>query len=59
MKAIKRNTGARGLRSIVEALLMEVMYELPSEGGSRKIVITKDTVNQGIPPAAEDLKKSA
>jgi ATP-dependent Clp protease ATP-binding subunit ClpX len=59
MKAIKRNTGARGLRSIVEALLMEVMYELPSEGGSRKIVITKDTVNLGIAPAAEDLKKSA
>ena len=43
-KAIDRNTGARGLRSIVESVMMETMYEIPSRSDIKKCVITKDTI---------------
>lgn len=42
--AIKQKTGARGLRSIVEKLLMDLMYEAPSIKGEKKLVVTKDIV---------------
>lgn len=42
--AIKRNTGARGLRSIIESTLMETMYEVPSRDDIRKVVVTKKVV---------------
>ena len=58
-KALSRNTGARGLRSIVESLLMDIMYDLPGTADKRRIVVTKETVNEGIPPSIEELKKSA
>ena len=38
--AIERNTGARGLRAIIEGILMKPMYELPSEEGVTKVIIT-------------------
>ncbi|HHW07052.1 MAG TPA: ATP-dependent Clp protease ATP-binding subunit ClpX [Clostridia bacterium] len=43
-EAIKRETGARGLRSIIEDIMMNVMYELPSRKDVTKCVITKDVV---------------
>ncbi|RKQ37930.1 ATP-dependent protease ATP-binding subunit ClpX [Oceanobacillus halophilus] len=43
-KAIERKTGARGLRSIIEALMLDVMFELPSRDDIDKCVITKETV---------------
>jgi ATP-dependent Clp protease ATP-binding subunit ClpX len=43
-EALKRNTGARGLRSIIEETMLEVMYETPSRPDVTKVVITKDTV---------------
>ena len=43
-KAIKRKTGARGLRSIVEDLLLETMFEIPSDKDIKKVIIPKDTV---------------
>ncbi|TXL62562.1 ATP-dependent protease ATP-binding subunit ClpX [Cerasibacillus terrae] len=43
-KAIERKTGARGLRSIIEEIMLDVMYELPSREDIEKCVITKDTV---------------
>ncbi|QHS22930.1 ATP-dependent protease ATP-binding subunit ClpX [Virgibacillus sp. MSP4-1] len=43
-KAIERKTGARGLRSIIEGIMMDVMYELPSRDDVDKCIITKDTV---------------
>ncbi len=49
-EAIKRNTGARGLRSIIETALLNVMYELPSRLDVEKCVITKDTIIKGVPP---------
>lgn len=45
-EAIKRKTGARALRSIVEELMLEVMYEIPSRDDIRTITITKDMVEK-------------
>lgn len=42
--AIKRKTGARGLRAIVEKMLMDIMFEIPSVPGKKKLVITKEMV---------------
>ena len=43
-KAIQRKTGARGLRSIIEEVMMDVMFEIPSMSGIQKVVITEDAV---------------
>ncbi len=43
-KALERKTGARGLRSIVENALMEIMYEIPSDEAVKKVVITKECI---------------
>ncbi len=43
-EAIKRNTGARGLRAIFEDIMLEVMYDIPSRGDVTKCVITKDVI---------------
>ena len=43
--AIERNTGARGLRSILEGLMMKPMFELPSEDDVKKAIVTKDFIN--------------
>ena len=43
-KAIERNTGARGLRSIVENTMMECMYEVPSREDVKKVIVTKEAV---------------
>ena len=42
--AIKQNTGARGLRSIMEGFMMGLMYSIPSRNDIQKIIITKETV---------------
>lgn len=44
-KAIERNTGARGLKTIVEDLLIDVMYDIPSEKNVEKVIVTKESVN--------------
>lgn len=50
-KAIERNTGARGLRSIVENIMMDTMYEVPSEENVEKVVVTKEAViNDDVQP---------
>ncbi|HOZ70970.1 MAG TPA: ATP-dependent Clp protease ATP-binding subunit ClpX [Spirochaetales bacterium] len=58
-QAIARKTGARGLRSIVENLLIDVMYDLPSGSENRRVIVTRDTVVLKSPPVIEGLKKSA
>jgi len=58
-RAIARNTGARGLRSIVETLMMDVMYDIPSMDGAKRVVVTRDTVEGHCSPAVELLQKSA
>lgn len=49
-KAFERKTGARGLRSIMESVMMDVMYEIPSDDTIGKCVITKDSVEGGSEP---------
>src|ERR1700757_1897271 len=49
-KALERETGARGLRSIIEEVLLEVQFELPSRRDVRKCVVTRDTIEKGIAP---------
>lgn len=46
---IERKTGARGLRSIIEGVLQNIMFETPSDDTIKRIVITVDTVNGGEP----------
>lgn len=49
-EAIKRNTGARGLRSILEEVLMDAMFELPSRSDVKKCIVTESCITQGAPP---------
>ncbi|MBU3673458.1 MAG: ATP-dependent Clp protease ATP-binding subunit ClpX [Solirubrobacteraceae bacterium] len=49
-RALARDTGARGLRSIIEEILLEVQFELPSRRDVRKCVVTRETVENGLPP---------
>ena len=49
-KAIARETGARGLRSILEETLLDVQFELPSRGDVSKCVVTRETIERGIKP---------
>jgi ATP-dependent Clp protease ATP-binding subunit ClpX len=43
-KAVKRKSGARGLRAILEEIMLDVMYEIPSQKGIKECLITEDTV---------------
>ena len=49
-KALERETGARGLRSIIEEVLLEVQFELPSRRDVRKCVVTRDTIEKDTAP---------
>jgi ATP-dependent Clp protease ATP-binding subunit ClpX len=49
-QAIKRGTGARGLRAILEEVLLSVMYDVPSEKNIAKVVITEDVVREHAIP---------
>ncbi len=56
--AIKRKTGARGLRSIIEKVMMDIMYDIPSRDDVKKCVITKETIeNQQQPTLLLDKNK--
>ena len=49
-KAINLKTGARGLRSIIENILMDTMFELPSEPDINEVVINEEVVRKGTKP---------
>ncbi len=49
-QAIERNTGARGLRSIIESVMMDAMFEVPSEEDVQTCVVTKDTIKLAQQP---------
>lgn len=49
-KAIERKTGARGLRSILEEVMRDVMFDIPSNPKIEKCIITKQTIESGDPP---------
>ncbi len=48
-KAVDKGTGARGLRSIIEELMLEIMYTVPSRDDIKECIITKKTVESGKP----------
>jgi ATP-dependent Clp protease ATP-binding subunit ClpX len=60
-KALKRKTGARGLRSILELALIDTMYELPNQTNVEKVVIDESTILENKPPLMvyRDLAKKA
>lgn len=49
-KAMKRKTGARGLRSIIENALLDTMYELPSMKNAKEVILTKAVIDDGEKP---------
>ncbi|MND33747.1 ATP-dependent Clp protease ATP-binding subunit ClpX [compost metagenome] len=58
-KAYERKTGARGLRSITESILMDVMFEVPSTGGVESVLITRDVVDGKEKPIYRGEEKAA
>ena len=57
-KAIDRNTGARGLRSIIEDIMRDIMFDIPSNLRIEKCIITRDTVEKKAPPILELCKEN-
>ena len=48
--ALKRGTGARGLRAIMESVLLSVMYDVPSRSDIAKVIINKECIDENVPP---------
>ncbi len=57
-QAIDRKAGARGLRSILEHIMLDVMYEIPSQSNIKKCIISDDVVNGRVPPEIVQGKKA-
>ncbi|MCW2766387.1 MAG: ATP-dependent Clp protease ATP-binding subunit ClpX, partial [Nocardioides sp.] len=49
-KAMERGTGARGLRAIIEEVLLYVMYDVPSRGDVAKVIVTREVVMDDVAP---------
>jgi ATP-dependent Clp protease ATP-binding subunit ClpX len=49
-RALNRGTGARGLRAVIEEVMREVMFDVPSREDVREIVVTAEAVEKGTPP---------
>ena len=49
-KALERGTGARGLRAVLEDVMRDVMYDIPSRDDVREVVVTRESVNETVPP---------
>jgi len=59
-EALKRKTGARGLRSILENAMLDVMYDIPSQDRVKEVVISEDVIyNQAQPIVVYDVAESA
>ncbi|HNC97912.1 MAG TPA: ATP-dependent Clp protease ATP-binding subunit ClpX, partial [Myxococcota bacterium] len=58
-KAVSRKAGARGLRTIMENVMLDVMYELPSQDNVKEVVITEDVVMSKTAPRTEPLRGTA
>ena len=52
-KSFERKTGARGLRSILESVMNDIMYSIPSDENIKKVIITKQAVDMETPPIVE------
>ncbi|RKX79759.1 MAG: ATP-dependent Clp protease ATP-binding subunit ClpX [Spirochaetes bacterium] len=58
-KALEIKTGARGLRSIVEDIMIDIMYDIPSIKGRKQVTVTKEVVKKSVKPDITLIKKSA
>jgi ATP-dependent Clp protease ATP-binding subunit ClpX len=60
-EALKRNSGARGLRAIMEAVMLEIMYQIPSQENVKEVVISEEVIRRKEPPIIvyEKKKESA
>ncbi|MDO4773108.1 MAG: ATP-dependent Clp protease ATP-binding subunit ClpX [Bacillota bacterium] len=58
-KAIEKNTGARGLRSIMENIMLDVMYELPDMEDVEKCIVTEESILKSLKPTLKKGKKDA
>ncbi len=58
-QAVEKNTGARGLRSIMENLMLDVMYDIPDMEDVEKCIVTEDSILKSMKPTLKKRKKSA
>ncbi|MDF2929710.1 ATP-dependent Clp protease ATP-binding subunit ClpX [Anaerospora sp.] len=58
-EALKRNTGARGLRAIIEAIMRNVMYEVPSRADVSKCIVTKEVITNKEEPVMVTVERKA
>jgi ATP-dependent Clp protease ATP-binding subunit ClpX len=58
-EALKRNSGARGLRAILEAAMLDIMYEIPSQPNIREVLINEDVIDKAAPPIVMYAKEAA
>ena len=57
--ALDKKTGARGLRAIVESIMLDIMYDIPSLEGEKRVTVTRDVVLRSEKPEIVFVKKSA
>ncbi len=55
-KAVSRKAGARGLRTILEQVMLEIMYELPSQDNIKEVIVTEDVITQKAQPRIEPIR---
>lgn len=55
-KALKHKTGARGLRAIIEKIMLDIMYEIPSDTDISRVIITKEAVLGGKPEVIRNVQ---
>jgi ATP-dependent Clp protease ATP-binding subunit ClpX len=55
-KAVARKAGARGLRTILETVMLDIMYELPSQDNIKEVVVTEDVITGGGRPRIEPIR---
>jgi ATP-dependent Clp protease ATP-binding subunit ClpX len=58
-KAMSQKTGARGLRAIVEGVMLDMMFDIPSIKGKKQVIITRDVIEKAEPPQIIQDKKTA
>ncbi len=56
-KAVTRKAGARGLRTILESVMLDIMFELPSQDNIKEVVINEDVIRSGAQPRIEPLRE--
>jgi ATP-dependent Clp protease ATP-binding subunit ClpX len=59
LQALERESGARGLRAILEAAMLDIMYDVPSKAGIKEVAVTEDVVNKQEPPLIVYAKEAA